>query len=375
MKFSDLALNPLLLKALQACDYTQPTPIQAKVIPLILQGKDVIAAAPTGTGKTASFVLPVLDRLSAAKRRAAPGRPRILILTPTRELAEQITKSALSYGRFLNFSISTVIGGMGYQRQLNALTRPLDIIVATPGRLMDYIENHNLNLSSVDMLVLDEADRMLDMGFIHAVKKIIQCTASQRQTLLFSATFDQRIANLTRGIMQNPERISIAKEKDQPVNIEQQLFLVKDRQHKSQLLNQLLQSENIYKAIIFSATKRNADKLAKQLCQQGYQAAGLHGDMRQNQRNKVLENMRRDRLQLLVATDVAARGIDITGITHVINYDFPKSTEDYVHRIGRTGRAGQTGVAISMALADEARHVKQVERYTGQRIKIIKDRL
>ncbi len=371
MSFEKLGLNAPLLKAIDVCGYKTATPIQASAIPVILQGRDLIAAARTGTGKTAAFMLPALHHLS--EKSANHRKTRILVLTPTRELAHQITDAARQYGKFIRFSISSIIGGVPYRRQLASLSPAPDIIVATPGRLMDLMDTGKINLSGIEMLILDEADRMLDMGFIDAVKQIIKTTPADRQTLLFSATIDQRISRLARDVLNNPQQLEMPKEQQQKALIEQRIYLAQDPRHKSHLFSELLTSENIYKAIIFSATKHGADRLAKQLCDQGYLASGLHGDLKQNRRNAVLDQLRKDKIQFLVATDVAARGIDIAGITHVFNYDFPKFAEDYVHRIGRTGRAGNTGIAISLALPQEMRHIKQVERYTGQNLTVIRD--
>jgi len=374
--FAKLALQPSLLKAIESCGYTAPTPIQENAIPVVLAGDDLIGIAGTGTGKTAAFMLPALHRLEESRINNAGGRKtRILALTPTRELAEQITKATRDFAKFGGrTSISSIIGGIPYRRQAASLSPAPDIIIATPGRLIDYLQNKQINLSAVETLVLDEADRMLDMGFIDDVKLIIQATPANRQTLMFSATFDNQIANFARTVLKNPKQISITKGKHQKANIEQRIYMVHDIQQKTKLLNELITSENVFKAIIFSATKRGADKLAKQLCDQGYMASELHGDLRQNQRNAVIDKMRKDKIQFLVATDVAARGLDIEGITHVFNFDFPTYAEDYVHRIGRTGRAGKSGVAISLVLPKDMRHIKQVERFTGQSLAVIKEK-
>jgi len=365
MTFAQMNLNPLVFKAITACGYTTPTPIQARSIPDILNGRDLVASAQTGTGKTAAFVLPALHLLSLAKSTA---RSRILILTPTRELATQITQAASKYGKFLNFNIVSLVGGMPYRQQLRELSRPVDIIVATPGRLLDHMANHKLNLSGIEMLVLDEADRMLDMGFIDDVKEIAKATPNSRQTLLFSATVDDKLSTVIRHLLKDPVRIDLSTEIMAPTLITQEVYLADNLQHKTRLLQHFLDNGNIYKAIIFSATKVNADNLTRQLRDQGYEAAALHGDLKQNVRNKTIEQLRRGKIQFLVATDVAARGIDINDITHVINYDLPKFSEDYVHRIGRTGRAGKTGIAISLALPLDARHLQKIERYIGQKL-------
>ena len=349
MTFTEMNLDSQIAKAITACGYTTPTPIQERSIPVVLTGKDIVASAPTGTGKTAAFVLPALHRLSLSK---SSHKPRILILTPTRELATQITTAASKYGKFLRFNIVSLVGGMPYRQQLRDLSRPVDMVVATPGRLLDHMTNGRLDLSGIEMLVLDEADRMLDMGFIDDVNAIAKATPSSRQTLLFSATVDNQLAHVIRHLLKEPVRIDFSNEKIAPPLIKQEVYLADNTQHKIRLLQHFLDNGNIYKAIIFSATKINADQLAGQLRDQGYAAAALHGDLKQNVRNRTVEQLRRGKIQFLVATDVAARGIDINDI----------------HRIGRTGRAGKTGIAISLALPLDARHLQKIERYIGQKI-------
>ena len=366
--FAELNLNAVIAKALAACGYIIPTPIQAHSIPHILNGQDVLACAQTGTGKTAAFVLPALDLIEATKAKSA--KPRVLVLTPTRELASQITAATGKYGKFMRFNIANLVGGMPYRQQLRELSKPVDMIVATPGRLLDHMDNGRLDLSAVEMFVLDEADRMLDMGFIDDVKHIASKMPKERQTLLFSATVDNRLAGIVKQLLKEPIRIDLSTEKLAAPLIEQKMYLVDNLGHKNRLLQHFLANENIFKAIIFSATKVHADQLAKQLRDQGFEAAPLHGDLKQTVRNKTIENLRRGKLQYLVATDVAARGIDINDVTHVINYDLPKFSEDYVHRIGRTGRAGKTGIAISFALPLDARHLQKIEKYIGQRLEL-----
>lgn len=368
MSFNELNLHENILKAIQACGYNTPTPVQKKSIPPILEGKDVVASAQTGTGKTASFVLPALHRLAT---KSGPKKTRILILTPTRELAAQITKSAIQYGKFLRFNIVNLVGGMPYHQQIRELSKGADIIVATPGRLLDHIESKRVDLSNVEMLVLDEADRMLDMGFIEDVEYIAKLTPAGRQTLLFSATVDKKLTTVVRHLLTNPVRVDLSNEKITVPQIDQQLYKANNPQHKARLLKHFLNDENIYKAIIFTATKINADKIADKLSDDGFAAAALHGDLRQNVRNRTIDQLRRGKIQFLVATDVAARGIDISDITHVFNYDLPRFCEDYVHRIGRTGRAGKSGVAISFVLPTDTRHVQRIERFIGQRLKLI----
>jgi superfamily II DNA/RNA helicase len=365
MTFTQLKLNQKILQAVSACGYEKPTPIQIKAIPSILDGKDIVASAQTGTGKTAAYVLPCLQLLGAQKPRS---KPRILILAPTRELAVQITKVIGKYGKFLKPSIASFIGGVSYDRQLKELSRPIDIIIATPGRLMDHMENRRLDLSRIEMLIIDEADRMLDMGFIDAIKTIVKATPKNRQTLLFSATADDKLMSITKNLLKNPVRINISQEKVDPKLIKQEIYMTSDGQNKKQILGQLLDRDNIYKAIIFSATKRNASKLALKLRDNGFAASAMHGDLKQNARNRTLAEFRIGKVQFLVATDVAARGIDVTDISHVINYDLPRSHEDYVHRIGRTGRAGKTGTAISIALHSEMKQLRSIEKYIGKKL-------
>ncbi len=364
MSFSQMNLNPLISKAITICGYDKPTPVQARCIPEILEGKDLIASARTGTGKTATFVLPALQRLSAKK---SISKPRILILTPTRELASQICVAAAKYGKFLRFNIVNIVGGMSYRQQIKALPRA-DIIVATPGRLLDHMENDRVDLSDIEMLIFDEADRMFDMGFIEDVQTIAKETPKHRQTLLFSATLDEKLGHLVRHMLKNPVRIDLSQERIAPIQIAQKIYMADHSQHKKRLFHHFLQNENIFKAIIFSATKKDADRLAYELCDMGYRAAALHGDLKQSQRNRTVDQLRHGKIQFLVATDVAARGIDIADITHVINYDLPRFCEDYVHRIGRTGRAGKSGVAISFALPADARHLQRIERFTNQKL-------
>ncbi len=366
--FKSLNLTPEIEKAIDLCGYTIPTPVQAQSIPYILDGRDIVASAQTGTGKTAAFVLPALDLLSKLE---PAKKTRILILTPTRELANQITKAAAQYGKFLKFNIVNLVGGMPYHQQIRELSRGADIVVATPGRLLDHIEQKRLSLSSIKMLVLDEADRMLDMGFIDDVEYIAKLTPENRQTLMFSATVDRKLTTVVRHLLKNPARVDLSNEQLTVPNIEQHFYKATSPHHKARLLNHFMKQENIYKAIIFTATKVFADKIADMLCDEGYAAAALHGDLRQNVRNRTIDQLRQGRIQFLVATDVAARGIDISDITHVFNYDLPRSPEDYVHRIGRTGRAGKSGVAIAFVSPADSKHLQHIERYLGERVNLI----
>ncbi|HLB41323.1 MAG TPA: DEAD/DEAH box helicase, partial [Gammaproteobacteria bacterium] len=366
--FSQLNLDINIQKALDQCGYKMPTPIQEKAIPPSLEGQDVMGCAPTGTGKTAAFVLPALHHLSQQK---PSKKPRILVLTPTRELAAQITQAARQYGKYLRFNIISLLGGMPYHQQIRDLQRGADIVIATPGRLLDHAERQRIDLSGVDILILDEADRMLDMGFIDDVQTIAQLTPSTRQTLLFSATLDKQLGRIAQQLLNDPVRIDCSSEKIAAPKIKQILYKTNNFHDKANLLKQFLNDETIYKAIMFSNRKVDADKLAAQLRDQGYSASALHGDLKQNVRTRTIEQLRRGKIQYLVATDVAARGIDIPDITHVINYDLPKFCEDYVHRIGRTGRAGKEGIAISFVLPTDTKHLRNIERYLGQSLKLI----
>ncbi len=367
MSFSHLQLVPPILKAVKLCGYTAPTPIQEQAIPKALEGHDLIASAQTGTGKTAAFVLPALQRLSVRSTKAGKG-PRILVLTPTRELANQVTDATRTYGRFMSIRSGVILGGMPYFEQQRLLSQPVDMIVATPGRLIDHMESGRVNFSRLELLVLDEADRMLDMGFSQAVESIAAATPVTRQTLLFTATWDKTMASLASRLMKAPVRVEVAGKKTTLEQIEQRLHCADDMQHKSRMLHHIIADEAVTRALIFSSTKRHAEQLARELAQQGHSVEALHGDMSQNARNRAILKMRQGRVRLLVATDVAARGIDVAGISHVINYDLPKNAGDYVHRIGRTGRAGASGIAISFVSGRELDSLKRIEQYIGQTV-------
>lgn len=367
MSFESLSLHRLLSKAVIACGYSEPTPIQTQAIPQVMTGQDLLASAQTGTGKTAAFVLPALHKLLTTP--AKPGRgPRVLVLTPTRELATQVTDAVRTYGRFMRVRSGAILGGMPYREQLRLLSGPVDLIVATPGRLIDHLERGRLSLGRLEMLILDEADRMLDMGFIEPVEQIAAATPSSRQTLLFSATLDQRIAKLAGNLLKEPATIRIAPKVVTHDHIEQRLLVADNLGHKMKLLRNLVTSNELEKAIIFSATKKDTEVLAQELAAEGHTVRALHGDMSQGARNRAITDMRRGNVRLLVATDVAARGLDVNGISHVINFDLPRFAEDYVHRIGRTGRAGACGVAISFASPAEQGFLGRIEKFTGRRL-------
>ncbi len=367
MSFTELNLSEPLLRAIEASGYTIPTEIQRQAIPVALAGRDLMASAQTGTGKTAAFVLPALERLQ--QPAAVQGRgPRVLILTPTRELATQIQEAIARYSRFTKLRSGAIVGGAPYPPQEKLLRMPLDLLVATPGRLMDHMERGRVDFSRMELLVLDEADRMLDMGFIEPVEEISAATPANRQTLLFSATLEGNVEKLARRLLNDPLRIQISGVKEKHANIEQRIHQADDFKHKNQLLQHLLNGQDMTQAIIFTATKRGADKLAEDLGEQGYPCAALHGDMKQSARNRTVQRMRRGDVKVLVATDVAARGLDITGVTHVINFDLPMVAEDYVHRIGRTGRGGAFGIAVSLIGPDDWSKLAQIERLTGNRL-------
>ena len=368
MSFDTLGLAPVLLNAIQKAGFTQPTSVQASAIPMALEGQDLIVTAQTGSGKTAAFMLPALNRMATQPADKGVG-VQMLVLTPTRELALQVAEAAKLYSMGMkDLRIATVVGGMPYGAQIKALSRRVDILVATPGRLIDHLNARRVNLSKIHSLVLDEADRMLDMGFIDDIEAIVAQTPASRQTLMFSATFEGSVARLAEEMLNNPQRISIADQKQKHTNIKQTLLYADDHGHKFRLLDHLLRDAELDQAIIFTATKRGADDLAERLEDQGFSAMALHGDMNQRQRTRTLNQLQRGRIQILVATDVAARGIDVQGISHAINYDLPMQAEDYVHRIGRTGRAGRNGLAFTLATHSERFKVRRIENFIGQTI-------
>jgi superfamily II DNA/RNA helicase len=367
MNFSDLGLPPLILRALDDAGYTEPTGVQAEAIPAAIAGEDLLVSAQTGSGKTAAFLLPALVKLSERSMGSGKG-PRVLVLTPTRELAQQVEKNATEYGTHLRW-LRTVclVGGASFGYQVRAMARPVDIMVATPGRLMDHMRQGRIDFSRLEMLVLDEADRMLDMGFIEDIETIVKATPPERQTVMFSATLDGTIGKLAEKLTRNPRRVEIERVASAG-NIEEHLLYADDSRHKARLLDHILKEAGFDQAVIFTATKVGSEELADKLADEGYSAACLHGDMPQNWRNRTLNDLRRGRIKILVATDVAARGIDVPTITHVINYDLPKQAEDYVHRIGRTGRAGRDGVAITLVETKEFHRVRRIEQYLKRSI-------
>ncbi len=370
MPFSDFALHPMILKALEEGGYAEPTPVQAGAIPSALEGHDVLATAQTGTGKTAAFLLPTLTRIAPqGPVRRDGGAPRVLVLTPTRELARQVLTSARKYGKHLRLNTVELVGGLPYRDQVRLLSRPVDVVVATPGRLIDHLERGRLDLTQVEVLILDEADRMLDMGFLDDVEKVAAACGESRQTLLFTATLDRRMAKLAERLLKDPIRVAIEAQIT-ATNVEQRLHHADDLDHKRRLLHHFAASDDVGKAIVFTATKRDADTLARDLSDAGHAAGALHGDMTQGQRNRTLDQLRTGRIRLLVATDVAARGIDVRDITHVINFDLPRQAEDYVHRIGRTGRAGADGIAISFASRADRDSLLRIQHYTKEELAV-----
>ncbi|MEO6021525.1 MAG: DEAD/DEAH box helicase, partial [Burkholderiales bacterium] len=370
MNFSELGLEPAVLANLTAVGYEQPTTVQEQAIPAALTGQDLLVSSHTGSGKTAAFLLPGLCRL--AKPSAVKGKgPRILVLTPTRELALQVEKAAYTYaGKQQRLRVACLVGGMPYPAQLKQLQGPLDIVVATPGRLIDHLERGRIDFGRIEVLILDEADRMLDMGFIDDIESIVARTPATRQTLLFSATLDGVVGNLARKLTQNAIRIQIAPSAAGKADIEQRMMFADGLAHKNQMLDVLLRDVAMQQALVFTSTKRSADELSDTLREAGFAANALHGDMNQGQRNRTLKGLRDGRTRILVATDVAARGIDVAGISHVINFDAPRQAEDYVHRIGRTGRAGRSGIAVTFVHPSERRLVRDIERYTGQPVPV-----
>jgi len=367
-RFEDLRLVEPLLRALREEKYERPTPIQQQTIPVTLSGKDVLGCAQTGTGKTAAFALPILQRLHEVPI-PQPRHVRVLILAPTRELASQIDDSFRTYGRHVNVRSTVIFGGVGQNPQVQALRQGVDVVIATPGRLLDLMQQRLVRLERVGILVLDEADRMLDMGFIHDVKKVIAALPRQRQTLFFSATLPPDIKSLARDILRDPVRVEVTPSATTVEKIAQSLYHV-DKHGKFPLLASLLRDAAFKRTIVFTRTKRGANKLAEQLTKASIQADAIHGNKSQNARERALENFKAGSTRVLVATDIAARGIDVDDITHVVNYDMPDVPENYVHRIGRTARAGAQGAAVAFCSPDEREELQAVERLIRQRIPV-----
>jgi len=364
--FDTLGLDPVLLRAVRTAGYNTPTPIQAAAIPAILSGRDVIGTAQTGSGKTAAFLLPILHRLL----RAGPGRTRVLVLSPTRELAAQIEQALRDFAKGTRVRGVAVYGGVGMGAQVDALRRGVDVVVATPGRLLDHMERRNVDFRDLQVLVLDEADRMLDMGFLPDVRRIVNTLPRVRQTLLFSATMPGPIADLSRSLMHDPVRLAVSPPDRPPSAIRHEVYPVP--QHlKTALLLRLLGREDMLSVLVFVRTKRRADRVARQVAEAGFAAGRIHGDRSQAQREQALAGFRNGRDQILIATDVAARGIDVVGITHVINYDVPMVPLDYIHRVGRTARADAQGEAITLMAAEEGHDFHSIEKVLGEPIPIV----
>ena len=373
MSFENLQLIEPILKAVKAEGYTTPTPIQAKAIPLVLNRKDILGCAQTGTGKTAAFAIPIIQLMCSRDERASGRRTiRSLILTPTRELAIQIGESFESYGKNTNLKYKVIFGGVSQHGQVEALKRGIDVLVATPGRLLDLMNQGFVRLNEIQFFVLDEADRMLDMGFVHDVKKVITKLPAKRQSLFFSATMPPAIVQLSASILVNPSKVEVAPVSSTADTINQVVYFV-DKGNKRHLLNDILKNDKIERALVFTRTKYGADKVAKTLAQSGVVAQAIHGNKSQNARQNALHNFKSKSTRVLVATDIAARGIDIDELTHVINFELPNIPESYVHRIGRTGRAGADGIAIAFCDTEEKAYLKDIQKLIGKQIPVIDD--
>jgi ATP-dependent RNA helicase RhlE len=373
MAFSSLGLDKALLRAIAEQGYTAPTPIQAQAIPAVLGGRDLLAAAQTGTGKTAAFTLPLLQRLLDTARTGEHSRhgraPRALVLVPTRELASQVSDSIKIYGRHTPFRSAVIFGGVGMQPQIDTLRKGVDLLIATPGRLLDLVGQGVAKLGDIDFLVLDEADRMLDMGFIRDIKRILALLPKVRQNLLFSATFSREIRELAAGLLHHPLSIEVAPRNAPAESVDQRIFRV-PKECKQPLLAHLIRSGGWGQTLVFTRTKHGANRLAQQLDRDGFQVAVIHGNKSQGARTRALEDFKEYRVQVLVATDIAARGLDIRELPHVVNYELPDVPADYVHRIGRTGRAGAVGEAVSLVSADEATQLRDIERLLGRKLPV-----
>ena len=367
--FQDLNLIPPLQRAIAEENYVTPTPIQAQSIPDVLAGRDLLGCAQTGTGKTAAFALPILNRLGKQNQKAQPHFPRVLVLAPTRELAIQIGDSFATYGRHLKLRYALVYGGVNQGKQVRALDRGVHVLIATPGRLLDLMNQGHVALDRLEVFVLDEADRMLDMGFLPDLKRIISALPERRQSLFFSATLPPRIIQLSQALLTNPVSVNVTPKTSSVELIEQRVLFV-ERGQKQALLKKILNAGEMGQTLVFTKTKRSANLLAEQLARGGVAATAIHGNKSQNARQRALEAFRQEKVQVLVATDVAARGIDIDGITHVVNFEMPHEPENYVHRIGRTGRAGATGIALSFCSASERGDLRAIERLIGKKVPV-----
>jgi ATP-dependent RNA helicase RhlE len=361
MLFSELGLSAELLRATKKQGYEQATPIQQQAIPLVLEGHDLLAGAQTGTGKTAGFTLPLLQRLQQSNNGAQSPRVRALILVPTRELAAQVNESVENYGAYLPFKSAVIFGGVSINPQITKLRRGVDIVIATPGRLMDHMQRGTIRLDGVETLILDEADRMLDMGFINDIRKIMKAIPKKRQTLLFSATFSNEIKSLANDFLNSPQQVQVARRNTTAEQISQVVHLV-DKGRKRELLSQLIGQGNWRQVLVFTRTKHLANRLSTQLTQDGLSASAIHGNKSQGARTRALADFKQGKIRVLVATDIAARGLDIELLPHVVNFELPNVPEDYVHRIGRTGRAGQDGQAVSLVCIDEKKLLADIEK-------------
>jgi ATP-dependent RNA helicase RhlE len=370
--FKQLNLIEPLQRAVREEGYIHPTPIQEASIPSLLEGRDLLGCAQTGTGKTAAFALPIIQRLDGEGRPAAPRCARVLVLTPTRELAAQIDESFRVYGKHLNLKRAVVFGGVGQYPQVKALSRGVDVLVATPGRLLDLMGQKHLRLDRLEVFVLDEADRMLDMGFINDVKKVIAALPTKRQSLFFSATMPTEIVRLAGSMLSDPVSVSVTPSATTVERIDQRVMFV-SRKDKRELLNHVLKDTDLKRALVFTRTKHGANKVVKQLANAGFRADAIHGNKSQTNRTRALEDFRRGKIRVLVATDIAARGIDVDGITHVINYDLPNIPESYVHRIGRTARAGMDGIAISFCDSDETPYLIDIQKLIRVKVTVSED--
>ncbi len=368
MPFKTIGLNDQVLQGVLAAGYTVPTPIQMQAIPAAISGRDIIGCAQTGTGKTAAFVLPILHNISHSTAQSGKKTIKALVLTPTRELAVQIDKCISDYGRFMNVRTLAVYGGVSIQKQLSEIKRGIDIVVSTPGRLIDHLSHNSIDLRNIEFLVVDEADRMFDMGFIRDVRRILSALPKKRQTMLFSATISDDVGKLASEIMTNPQVIQIGKQRNPIESINQHIYPV-EKEQKIDLLLHILQNDNIYSALVFSRTKHGADRITRKLSTAGVNSIAIHSDRSQVQRQQALNGFKAGKYQVMVATDIAARGIDVEGLTHVINFDVPAYPEDYIHRIGRTGRAEATGDAITFVSRDEAEHLTKIEKFINRRFK------